>query len=275
MFAADVNDAGTVVGEATDFESERLAFIWRKHKGVRALDVSLGGDTSLAAGINRSGQIVGGSETATGTFHAFLRDVNGDVLDLGTFPDGSGSSSATAVNDRAQVVGLRGNGQITEAFLWDERHGMQSLIEDPRRSFTLSPKTSTIAVRSWARRVESRHRAHSGGRGGRDCRTSVRSTVSTRATPRPGPSTVGAPLSGASSSPAGEPHAFIWRRQTGMRDLNELIDPSSELPPQAVLGAALGINDFGSIAVIGFVPGEESQRAFLMAPQRHPGKACR
>jgi hypothetical protein len=60
-----------------------------------------------------------------------------------------------------------------------------------------------------------------------------------------------------------------------MRDLNERIDPGTVLPFQPVLGAALGINDRGSIALIGFVPGEESQRGFLLVPRRYPGKDCR
>ena len=44
-------------------------------------------------------------------FHAFLRERNGDVVDLGAFADGSGSSDATAVNDRGQVVGTRVDGR--------------------------------------------------------------------------------------------------------------------------------------------------------------------
>ncbi len=139
-FGADVNDAGVVVGDATDFETPaNLAFIWTRARGIRALDVSLGGVFGAATGINRSGQIVGASETATGAFHAFLRDHNGDVLDLGAFPDGSGDSGAAAVNDRGLVVGTRGDGRILEAFLWDERHGMRPLIENPPPFFTPFP----------------------------------------------------------------------------------------------------------------------------------------
>ena len=75
LVAADINDAGTVVGDATSFESgETLAFIWTSRGGARAPDTSLGGVNSLATGINHSGQIVGASQTETGTFHAFLRD---------------------------------------------------------------------------------------------------------------------------------------------------------------------------------------------------------
>jgi len=275
MVGADVNDSGTIVGDATDFEApEVLAFIWRKHKGVRALDVSLGGVNSLATGINRSGQIVGASETGPGTFHAFFRDVNGDVLDLGAFPDGHGSSSATGVNDRGQVIGTRGDGQITEAFVWDERDGMQTLIEDPPANFFLFPSdinnrgvivgeiSGTGLPRAF--RWTSRNGVEDlGSLGGLDTDYGTATAVNRWGT-----------IVGASQTTSGLAHAFVWSRQTGMRDLNDLIDPSSELPPQAVFGSAAGINDFGSIALIGFVPGELSQRAFLLVPQRHPQNNC-
>jgi len=60
-----------------------------------------------------------------------------------------------------------------------------------------------------------------------------------------------------------------------MRDLNALIDPDSDVPSNAVLGTAAGINDAGSIALVGFVPGELSQRGFFLLPQRHPERGCR
>jgi probable HAF family extracellular repeat protein len=275
MVAADLNDAGAIVGDATNFESnEVLAFIWRRHKGVRALDVSLGGVNSFAYGINRSGQVVGASETKPGTFHAYLREVNGDVLDLGAFPDGHGGSSATAVNDRGQVVGTRGDGQMIEGFLWDERFGMQTLIDDPPPFFSLVPRdinnggvivgetsgTNPTRAFRWTRR---KGLQDLGSLGGLDTDYGTATAVNRWGT-----------IVGASQTTSGLAHGFVWSRQTGMRDLNDLVDPSSELPPQAVLGLAAGINDFGSIAIIGFVPGELSQRAFLLVPQRHPQNAC-
>ncbi len=141
LVAADINDAGTVVGDATDFETgESLAFIWTRKGGVRAPDTSLGGVNSLATGINRSGQIVGASQTATGEFHAFLRDVNGDILDLDTFAAGTGDSSATAVNGLGQVVGSRVSEEIQDGFLWDESNGLRGIIEDATPTFFLFPQ---------------------------------------------------------------------------------------------------------------------------------------
>ncbi len=44
---------------------------------------TLGGSDSYAYGINDSGQIVGGSYTSSGDYHAFLY-ANGAMADLGT-----------------------------------------------------------------------------------------------------------------------------------------------------------------------------------------------
>ena len=275
--AADINDAGTVVGDAVHPETfESVAFIWTRQNGMRALDVSLGGANSRATGINRFGQIVGASETVGGEFHAFLRDVNGDVLDLGAFPDGSGTSSATAVNDRGDVVGTRGgDGQDPlEGFLWDERHGMRPLIEDPPPFLFLLPldiNNRREVVGEILGIDPTRALRWTKGQGVQDLGTlSGLDThyATARAINRWGT------IVGGSQTTSGLVHAFVWSRHTGMRDLNELIDPSSELPSQVVLLVAQAINDIGSIALIAYVPGEESQRAFLLVPRRHFDRPC-
>jgi len=66
-----------------------------------------GGDFSRANDINSRGQIVGESSTAITSNHAFLF-TNGVMLDLGVLPGVTNSfagSSASAINDRGQVVG--------------------------------------------------------------------------------------------------------------------------------------------------------------------------
>ena len=276
LVAADINDAGTVVGDATDFETgETLAFVWTRHGGVRSPDTSLGGVNSLATGINRRGQIVGASQTETGQFHAFIRDRNGDVVDLGAFPDGSGSSDATGVNDRGQVVGTRVDGQLLDGFLWDERDGILPVIEDAppfffpfphdinNRGVVVGDILGTAPGRAF-RWTQDEGVQDLGTLSGLDTHFATARAINQRGT-----------IVGGSQTTSGQVHGFAWSSETGMRDLNALIDPSSELPSQPVLGAALAINDAGSIALNGFVAGEESQRGFLLVPQRHSHKGCR
>ena len=63
---------------------------------------TLGGKRSVARDINASGQVVGSSDTAEGTTHAFLYTI-GSMLDLGTF--GGASSLAHRITDAGLIVG--------------------------------------------------------------------------------------------------------------------------------------------------------------------------
>jgi len=275
LVAADINDAGTVVGDATDPETgESLAFIWTKSRGVRAPDTSLGGVNSFATGINRSGQIVGASQIGNGDFHAFRREVNGDVLDLGAFADGTGSSSATAVNGLGQVVGTLVGEGFQDGFLWNERDGIAPLIKDPPPAFFVFPQDINNRgeiVGDIVGREPGRAFRWKFGEGflflgtlsGVDTHFATARAINLWGT-----------IVGGSQTISGDVHGFVWSQQTGMRDLNDVIDPGSEIRTDAVLGAAAGINDAGSIALVGFVPGEVSQRGFLLVPQRYPGKRC-
>jgi probable HAF family extracellular repeat protein len=68
---------------------------------------TFGGTTSIATGINASGQVVGSAYTATAgnVQHAFISAPNGGVLtDLGTL--GGTYSQATGINASGQVVGI-------------------------------------------------------------------------------------------------------------------------------------------------------------------------
>jgi probable HAF family extracellular repeat protein len=70
---------------------------------------TLGGNDSIATGINSSGQVVGDSYTSSGAEHAFLYS-NGQMTDLGTLPSPySGESFAGKINDAGQIVGVSEN----------------------------------------------------------------------------------------------------------------------------------------------------------------------
>jgi probable HAF family extracellular repeat protein len=78
---------------------------------------SLGGTVGEAFDMNLAGQIVGQSETKDGRFHAFIWET-GIMRDLGTLPNQTGSSTATDINSKGQVVGFSDVGIQEHAVLW-------------------------------------------------------------------------------------------------------------------------------------------------------------
>lgn len=64
---------------------------------------TLGGGSAYATSINSSGQVVGGSYTSTGSYHAFLWAPSSGMQDLGTL---GAYSIAYGINASGQVVGV-------------------------------------------------------------------------------------------------------------------------------------------------------------------------
>jgi probable HAF family extracellular repeat protein len=98
------------------------AFSWSKSKGMLDLGTLPGDLSSLAAGINSRGQIVGASctDAACANPSAFLIE-NGVMTDLNTLVSGSNLFLVWAldINSRGQIVGLDfdSNTQQAHAFL--------------------------------------------------------------------------------------------------------------------------------------------------------------
>ena len=116
-FAEWLNDAGTVVGSATNQGDQALlAFLWEKSTMIN-LGALPGNACSAADAINSAGQIVGGSGFYAAPFfpactdaveHAVLWD-HGQILDLNTFvPAGSDLTvnEAFFINDRGEISGI-------------------------------------------------------------------------------------------------------------------------------------------------------------------------
>ena len=155
--ANGINDAGQVVGTASNLAAPRFAYLWTQADGARPLE--LGAYTSSATGINASGQITGSRQTFvdsqtlgyvtepggawrerngfanavndggqvagySGIPHATLWASNGSRQDIHTT---GVSSVASALNNQGQVVGLNYDDGKGRAFLWQADTGMQLL----------------------------------------------------------------------------------------------------------------------------------------------------
>jgi probable HAF family extracellular repeat protein len=136
---------------------------------------TLGGVLSDVAAINAAGQVVGGSQTASFEFHAFLWQ-NGVMTDLGTL--GGDFSVARAINDAGQVVGeARTAGFEDHAFvvtpmdtdgdgapdLWfqdDDNNGINDLMTDLG---TLGGRSSVAVAINAAGQVAGQADTSSGG----------------------------------------------------------------------------------------------------------------
>lgn len=270
---ADINDDRVIVGNASNSDTgEDVAFVWTPSSGIRQLDVSLGGVEAFAGGINRRGQIVGSSEFGpTHQQRAFLREKNGEVMDLGAFPDGNGNSGASDINDRGQVIGASTGPITAEGFIWDKRRGMQRLA--PSSSLVILPARinnhgevvgETVGDQTrafkWTRRTGLQYLPTLTGGITYSTATGIN---------------VWGTIVGASSIAEGPPHAVIWSRRSGIRDLNDLIDSSSPLASRIVLVIASAINDRSRIAVIGYYnDSEDPQRAFMLEPRKPGGPPC-
>jgi probable HAF family extracellular repeat protein len=123
--AEAINDANIVVGTSgeADVDGNLLwyyAVRWIDDgKTVEELGTLEGGRVSEAFDINGKGQIVGNSETADRTVHAFLWE-DQRMTDLGTL-DGDIASNARAINEVGQVVGVSINADNeAHGFLWQD-----------------------------------------------------------------------------------------------------------------------------------------------------------
>ena len=124
--ALSLNTQGVAVGQSapapTGGNGSR-AVVWN---GLTPTDLgTLGGQQSLAQGINDAGQIVGFSFLADGSLRATLWE-NGSIVNLGS---GGNFSYATAINNKGQIVGSSTGPFNPRAYLWD--HGTMTNI-DPR-----------------------------------------------------------------------------------------------------------------------------------------------
>ena len=115
--AAAISDDGLVVGYSTQSSTgDEHAFLWQTGTGMQDLNPLLGQTISFAAGINSSGQVVGGS--ATTVDQPFLWQ-SGSPPQFFANP----GDSAYAINDSGQVVGTTDD----HAFIWQSGGSLQMI----------------------------------------------------------------------------------------------------------------------------------------------------
>jgi probable HAF family extracellular repeat protein len=258
-----VNDLGLVAGSSWWSRSQDHAFIWSRNSGIQDLGTPPGlyGDTH-AHGINIFGQVVGAAAEITGGAypHAFLWTKAGGMQTLGNLPGGL-YSAAYGINNLGQVVGAAGTNipevleyELTHAFLWTKRNGMEDLGQ-----------WHAVAINNFGKIV---------GGGGYWSGTYPGVAVSwTRSQGlQPLDSLPGATSSqasaindfgqivGTTNSDPYTSHATLWSPRSGVWDLNNLISPNSGW----VLYEATGINAWGQIVGNGTLNGQN--HGFLLTP---------
>ena len=125
--AGGLNDAGQVVGVATNADETALGFRWSETGGMVSLG-TLGAAAVQPSAINRSGQVTGwaASDDPAGSARAFFWSDAGGVRDLGAL--GQGGTLGEAINDAGMVAGksLAADG-MDHAFVWTAADGMVDL----------------------------------------------------------------------------------------------------------------------------------------------------
>jgi probable HAF family extracellular repeat protein len=109
------DSAGQVVGDYTTASGSELAALWNTSGGTVTATAlgTLGGSSSVATGINASGQIVGFSfVSGNATINAALWNGT-NITDLGTL--GGNYSVAHGINDAGQIVGTSTAANIPNA----------------------------------------------------------------------------------------------------------------------------------------------------------------
>ena len=120
--AVAINDRGQVALGAPTSDGGGHAFVWDRGVLHDLGDLGYVPGSSNPRAMNALGQVVGDSGVAvTGFSHAFLGQVGEPMIDLGTLGDPLRASIATAINDRAQVVGVSVTATYTQhPFLWED-----------------------------------------------------------------------------------------------------------------------------------------------------------
>lgn len=281
-YAFALNDLGQVVGRSS-IESVERGFLWHPDtpNGTSGSAYDLGslpggGDRSGASGINAYGQVVGYSQTSTGS-RAFLwqpasdNSTTGLLVDLGDLPGGEDYSVGQDINDSGQVVGSSWAADERRPFAWSPSvpNSSSGTLYDLGDLEGGRAEGGAIGIND-AGQIVGHSSATSGFRGFLTDLSALGSPV--------------AELLDLGDLPGGSDYslardinnhgqivgvgtdngqkAVIWADSIRLIDLNDLLDPASG--SGWMLNYASGINDAGQIVGYGTLNGV--RRGFLLTP---------
>jgi probable HAF family extracellular repeat protein len=251
-----LNARGQITGTLhSGVNAKHRAFVYTPGSGPRVFGTLTGTGPSFGYGINDGGRMVGSSMSASGSIHGFLYTPGIGMTDLGTL--GGPTSNARAINNSGQIVGdSETTTRSTVPFIYNPGQAMVALTDKPGSAFAINDR---------------------GQVGGYLQGSFIQPFIWD---PGTGFTTFG-PANGAFKYVAalnnlGEgvgqafieevsSYAFVYTKEGGFRDLNELLDPSGR---GWSLTLARDINDKGQIVGFGTLNGEG--RGFLLTPVPEP-----
>jgi probable HAF family extracellular repeat protein len=218
---------------------------------------SLGGQHNQAWNANGSGQIVGQSDVGGSTsFHAFIYNGSGPMLDLGTF--GGPDSYAVAINNIGQVAGSAdANDGLAHLFLYDGSGPKRDLgTLNGLNTFAAAMNDNGQIVGVASSHVYEHAFLYDGNGSMRDLGSL--DTGAGEGSVATGINNQGQIIGWSIVGNVGIQHAFICNGSGPMQDMNDSLNP----PTGWTLTYARSINDKGEI-VGDFLVDGSNPRAFL------------
>jgi len=270
--AFGVEDSGRVAGDSQTSSGETHAFLWTPGgtDGVvgnpQMKDLgTLGGATSEAAGVNKSGQVTGSSDTSRqppAQRHAFIYGA-GKLTDLGQSVSVLPNSFGYAINNSGHIAGVAYDANYTapQAFFYDGNTAVAIGSSGGQASTALALNDGDHIAGYLTTSLYFDHAFHWAVGVLTDARTLGQGHYSYGIGINNSNVIVGGSFVDAADTVY---HAFVWANGT-MQDLNTLLDTSGT---GWTLTEARAINDAGQIIGLGTYGG--GKRAFLLNPVSLP-----